>query len=246
MFVTKPNHTLEELDANSDSLISDLFMALLEATGAKQELGATADWSEASSVSQPSLNFQELISEEEVTAPCITPDVSPAAAQKHPVGEDGADEVYTLMLRNIPDYCNTQSLLAEVDALGFAGLYDYCYLPIDINTSQNLGYAFINFINPAGAALFQHLCEGQYLSGYPNWSRPLSIRPALIQGMEKNLMKFAKVAMRRCKDPKFKPVVLENGVPVNLQMKLAEIYTAKGLPIPTTVLEYIALKYHRL
>ena len=53
--------------------------------------------------------------------------------------------VTTLMIRNIPNRYTQKDLIQEVDALGFAGTYDFFYLPIDKSTESNVGYAFLNF-----------------------------------------------------------------------------------------------------
>ena len=65
----------------------------------------------------------------------------------------GKDKRTTLMLRNIPNKYKLNDLVKEIDA-SFWGKYDYINLPIDYERKLNLGYAFINFVDPLHIILF--------------------------------------------------------------------------------------------
>ncbi|GIM03698.1 hypothetical protein Vretimale_8361 [Volvox reticuliferus] len=59
----------------------------------------------------------------------------------------GEDKRTTLMIKNIPNKYTQKMLLATIDEQ-FKGSYDFFYLPIDFKNKCNVGYAFINMINP--------------------------------------------------------------------------------------------------
>jgi hypothetical protein len=54
------------------------------------------------------------------------------------------------MLRNLPNNLKRSGLLELFDALGFQGLYDFVYLPIDFSRMANVGYCYLN---PSAKAL---------------------------------------------------------------------------------------------
>ena len=65
----------------------------------------------------------------------------------------GKDKRTTLMLKNIPNKYKLSDLVNEIDK-SFRGKYDYINLPIDYERKLNLGYAFINFVDPLHIILF--------------------------------------------------------------------------------------------
>lgn len=59
----------------------------------------------------------------------------------------GADIRTTIMIRHIPNKYSSQTLLEEIED-ACKNKYDFFYLPIDAENQCNLGYSFINFLNP--------------------------------------------------------------------------------------------------
>ena len=59
----------------------------------------------------------------------------------------GDDRRTTLMIKNIPNKYTQRMLLNTIDE-SFKGTYDFFYLPIDFKNKCNVGYAFINMVQP--------------------------------------------------------------------------------------------------
>lgn len=73
-----------------------------------------------------------------------------------PTSDRGAGTAVTV--RNIPVDLTRSAFLEALDAEGFAHLYNFVYLPMDFCKGIRLGYAIVNFLEPALAdAAVSHL-----------------------------------------------------------------------------------------
>jgi hypothetical protein len=81
--------------------------------------------------------------------------------------DEKADERTTVMLRNLPNNYTRAMVIDLLDKQGFAGLYDFLYLPIDLRSSACLGYAFVNLVDPGVVPSFWEKFEG-----FSNWALP--------------------------------------------------------------------------
>lgn len=66
----------------------------------------------------------------------------------------------TVMIRNLPPQFTRSALVDMLDAEGFAGKYDFVYLPVEVRTNASLGYAFVNLSTHAQANAFWEVFEG--------------------------------------------------------------------------------------
>jgi len=97
----------------------------------------------------------------------------------------------TLMLRNIPNKYTQPTLQQEIDDNGFAGTYDFLYLPFGLQNKSNVGYAFINCHTPEAAQKFRAAFAAYRFKRFRT-QKIGSVCDARIQGLQANLQHFAK------------------------------------------------------
>lgn len=73
----------------------------------------------------------------------------------------------TVMLRNLPEGYTRNMLTAMLDEGGFAGMFDFVYMPMNFRTKASFGYAFVNLAAPSDA----ERCH-DYFQGFRHWGVP--------------------------------------------------------------------------
>lgn len=87
------------------------------------------------------------------------------------------------MVRNIPTHYDQERLLSEFPP---NGTFDYLYLPYCVKERRPKGFAFINFVTPEFARVFQHKWHGKYLT-VTYCVKHLDIAASAAQGILDNL-----------------------------------------------------------
>mmetsp|Transcript_23393 Transcript_23393/g.54402 ORF Transcript_23393/g.54402 Transcript_23393/m.54402 type:complete len:474 (-) Transcript_23393:182-1603(-) len=149
---------------------------------------------------------QEIQAQESSSA---TPDKQQEIATCQP------EERTTVMLRNMPNNYNRKMLLQMMDSEGFAGQYNFVYMPIDFKSKASLGYAFINLNTPEMAQSFWNVFDG-----YSNWMLP-SRKISKVswssphQGLEAHVERYRNSPLMHQDVPDdYRPILLEDGVRV--------------------------------
>jgi len=151
------------------------------------------------------IKLSSLISEQQTM-------ISPVVGASVQVGVmNGREPVTTVMLRNIPQKYDRETLIDVLNKTGFAGTFDFFYLPIDFSTTNSVGYAFINFINEAELARFRAAYVGKKLS--EESPKVCEVCDAKLQGKAKNV-DFYRNSTVMGMDEKYHPVLYENGARV--------------------------------
>ena len=107
----------------------------------------------------------------------------------------GNEKRTTIMIRHIPNKYSTEDLLNEIDYV-CKGKYDFFYLPLDPENNCNLGYSFINFIDPLHIIYFYHSFKSRKWNCYKS-HKECDLSFAKFQGkieltahLEKNINKM--------------------------------------------------------
>jgi len=78
-----------------------------------------------------------------------------------------SEEWTTVMLRNLPPCFSRGRLIYLLAREGFAGTFDFLYVPLCFKEKVSLCYAFINFLDTDTVARFW-----KHFSGFKNWGFP--------------------------------------------------------------------------
>jgi len=117
----------------------------------------------------------------------------------------------TLMIRHIPNRYTQRQLITELEDLGFAGSFNFLYLPLDKGTLANVGYAFVNFLEPSWAdrcvAVFQ---DYSFRCHRRHTRKVAAVSVAHIQGLEANLAHYESAAVNTATLKQRRPLVVAN------------------------------------
>mmetsp|Transcript_70005 Transcript_70005/g.196174 ORF Transcript_70005/g.196174 Transcript_70005/m.196174 type:complete len:232 (+) Transcript_70005:220-915(+) len=113
----------------------------------------------------------------------------------------------TLMIRNIPNHFTQKQLIGELENLGFAGSFDFLYIPLDKGTMSNVGYAFVNFVAPEWAAKCTEAFKDYRFKRH---RKVAATSVAHLQGFEANLAHYQNSAVSSAKLKQRRPVVIAN------------------------------------
>jgi hypothetical protein len=117
----------------------------------------------------------------------------------------------TMMIRNIPGRYSQNDLMLDLADMGFAGAYDFLYVPMDKGTAANVGYAFVNFLDSNWAIKCKQMMEGyRFVRHHRSSTKVATVSVAHLQGLEKNLQHYENAAVNMSRDKRRRPVVVPN------------------------------------
>ena len=116
------------------------------------------------------------------------------------------DNRTTLMIKNIPNKYTLSTFLDEIN-VHFKNTYDIFYLPIDYLNKCNLGFAFINFVEPFHIILFYELYRGKKWKKF-NSDKICELLYAKIQGRNELISHFEKGKVLSFDSENKRPLIL--------------------------------------
>ncbi|XP_065852375.1 protein MEI2-like 4 [Euphorbia lathyris] len=140
--------------------------------------------------------------------------INPADKKQYELDLDrilqGDDKRTTLMIKNIPNKYTSKMLLAAIDE-HHRGTYDFIYLPIDFKNKCNVGYAFINMIEPCQIVPFYKAFNGKKWEKF-NSEKIASIAYARIQGKPALVSHFQNSSLMN-EDKRCRPILFNTDGP---------------------------------
>ncbi|KAK7291515.1 hypothetical protein RIF29_06722 [Crotalaria pallida] len=122
----------------------------------------------------------------------------------------GEDSRTTLMIKNIPNKYTSKMLLVAIDEQ-CRGTYDFLYLPIDFKNKCNVGYAFINMIDPIQIIPFYQAFYGKKWEKF-NSEKVASLAYARIQGKASLIAHFQNSSLMN-EDKRCRPIIFHTDGP---------------------------------
>ncbi|KAJ4897468.1 Protein MEI2-like 1 [Raphanus sativus] len=122
-------------------------------------------------------------------------------------GDDGRT---TLMLKNIPNKYTSKMLLSAIDE-HCKGTYDFLYLPIDFKNKCNVGYAFINLVEPEKIVPFYKAFNGKKWEKF-NSEKVATLTYARIQGKVALIAHFQNSSLMN-EDKRCRPILFHTDGP---------------------------------
>jgi hypothetical protein len=119
----------------------------------------------------------------------------------------------TVMIRSMPNYYTRTMVLELVDKMGFAGLYDFVYVPVDFQSQTGLGYALVDF----GSSSDAQLCFERF-EGFTNWATPSDTVCTVAwscptQGRDAHIERYRNSpVMHHSLPDEWRPVLFQNGM----------------------------------
>ncbi|XP_004297487.1 PREDICTED: protein MEI2-like 1 [Fragaria vesca subsp. vesca] len=122
----------------------------------------------------------------------------------------GDDNRTTLMIKNIPNKYTSKMLLAVIDE-SCRGIYDFIYLPIDFKNKCNVGYAFINMVDPQQIVPFYKAFNGKKWEKF-NSEKVATLAYARIQGKAALIAHFQNSSLMN-EDKRCRPILFHTDGP---------------------------------
>lgn len=122
----------------------------------------------------------------------------------------GEDDRTTLMIKNIPNKYTSKMLMAAIDER-HRGTYDFIYLPIDFKNKCNVGYAFINMIDPNHIVPFYESFNGKKWEKF-NSEKVALLAYARIQGKAALIAHFQNSSLMN-EDKRCRPILFHTDGP---------------------------------
>lgn len=140
-------------------------------------------------------------------------------------------EPTTLMLRNIPNNYTRKMLLKMLNSNGFAGKYDFVYLPMDFETAGNVGYAFVNSITHSDAHNMQRTLDGFATWGIRSAKRCRAVWSGT-QGLDNHIKYYRNSALMLESVPdEYKPILFRSGERMNFPAPTKKIKPCSYPPV---------------
>merc|ERR1712107_406430 len=108
---------------------------------------------------------------------------------------------------NLHSRYNAKLFLEELSLRGFAGKFDFFYLPMDFDTLKSKGYSFANFIDSQEAQRFYAEFHAKPMLLFNKVGKLVEVAPSSTQGFHNNICWYLEKRKSRVLNPWFQPLL---------------------------------------
>jgi len=146
-------------------------------------------------------------------------------APQDAVSGDAMAQGTTLMFRHLPRKYTARDLEAILEQHVTSAAFDFVYVPWDRNSSSNMAYAFVNFVDLPTARMITATMNGSIWPNDPRM-REMKIIVATLQGFVANLMRYYETVA----DPSLShcPMVFRNGDEMPFHAAVQDVLQAQA------------------
>lgn len=136
----------------------------------------------------------------------------------------------TLILRQLPDTYTRDMLVELLNRVGFKGLFDFVYMPMNLRTQATFTYAFVNLVRPEVAQACHHALDGFTSWDVPHGQPCVASWANALQGLRTNIERY-------CNSP-----VMHPSVPDSCKPALYKDGVRIAMPAPTKAIKAPAMR----
>jgi hypothetical protein len=135
------------------------------------------------------------------------------------------------VLKNLPSGCSRDDLQSNLDEAGFAGCYNFMYLPAHFKTWILSQYAIVNFSTPADAMRAVNELNGAQWPGSADGESIVAVWSEVHQGLDVHIERYRNSPIMHTAVPdEYKPIFLRDGVRVKFPRPKQRLAPPRSLP----------------
>jgi hypothetical protein len=135
------------------------------------------------------------------------------------------------VLKSLPAGCSREELRRNLDEAGFAGRYDFLYLPAHFKTWTLFQYSFVNFVTPADALRALNALNGAEWPGSAAGEPLVAAWSEMHQGLRVHVERYRNSPLMHGAVPdEYKPILLKDGSRVKFPRPTQRLAPPRSLP----------------
>jgi hypothetical protein len=135
------------------------------------------------------------------------------------------------VLKSLPAGCSREDLRCNLDEAGFAGCYNFIYLPAHFKSWTLSQYSFVNFVTAADALRAITELNGAQWPGSKEGDPVVAVWSEVHQGLDAHIERYRNSPLMHNAVPdEYKPIFLRDGLRVKFPRPRQRLAPPRTLP----------------